>query len=76
MRIEPGTWCMVSNKLNTEPCSQVELKPSILDNRWLMAKKIIEYVGEDDGSQYNWLLDNQLCNTIDNHNRKSLPNRF
>ena len=25
---------------------------------------------------YNWLLHNQLCNTIVNHNLKSLPNRF
>ena len=27
-------------------------------------------IGKDDVSQYNWLLHNQLCNTIDNHNRK------
>ena len=32
-----------------------------------MAKRIIEYDGKDDGSQYNWLLHNELCNTIDNH---------
>ena len=30
--------------------------------------KIIEYDRKDVGSQYNWLLHNQLGNTIDNQN--------
>ena len=29
-------------------------------------KKITEYDEKDDGSQYNWLLHNQLCDAIDN----------
>ena len=41
-------------------------------NSW----KIIEYDREDDVSLYNWPLHNQLSNIIDNHTRKSLPNRF
>ena len=39
-----------------------------LKNNWIY--------GKDDGSQYNCLLQNQLCNTTDDHNWISLPNRF
>ena len=38
--------------------------------------KRIEYDAIDDRFQFDWLLHNRLCNTIDNHNRKSLPNQF
>ena len=53
-----------SNISMTESCSPSVFDPSIMHNRWLMAKKVIEYDGKEDGAQYNWLLHNQLCDKI------------
>ena len=36
----------------------------------------IEYDVKDDESQFNCILHNRSSNTIENRNRKSLPNRF
>ena len=37
--METGTSHMESNKSSTEPCSLLGIFSSIMDNRWLMAKK-------------------------------------
>ena len=39
------------------------------------SSKIIGHDGKDDGSQFNWLLHNWLCNTI-KYDRILLPNQF
>ena len=46
------------------------------ENIFQITDVIIAYDAKDDGSQFNRLLPNRLCNTIDNHNQISLPNRF
>ena len=76
--IKPRTSLMESNKSSTVPGYPYDVLLSFMHNRWLMAKKslnIIEKMMDPNIIDYR-VLHNQLCNTIDNHNRKLLPNRY
>ena len=71
----PSTWEAVVLPLSYAYPMTKSYLLCIIDDRWL---KKIEYDGSDDGSQYNWLLHNQLCNpsiiTIENRYQTDFGN--
>ena len=72
--IKPRTFRIASNKSYTEPCSPLTVKGIVMNSRWLVAKKSLNMM--ENMMDPNIIDYTVLCNTIYNHNRKSLPNRF